>query len=288
MFQILSGTEASQYFREKMFSDSIRPKIAIILVGEDVPSQIYVKNKLKMAAEVGIEAKLYKFDAEVSEEIILNLISDLNNDKNTNGMIVQLPLPHHLDRNKIINAIDVKKDIDGLHSNNYGNLVLNDDIDKMLIPATPLGITLLLQYYGIDLSGKNCVILGRGVTVGSPLSILLSKKKFNATCTLCHTKTKNLKNHTLQADILISATGSPLSVTEDMVKEGAIVIDVGINRISDSTKKSGVRLVGDVDFEKVKDKCSFITPVPGGVGPMTITALLWNSFKAYRLQNEIN
>ena len=288
MYQLMSGVEASQYFRKKMFDDIIRPKISIILVGEDVPSQIYVKNKLKVAEEVGIEAKLHKFDEDVSEETLLNLIQKLNEDKNTNGMIVQLPLPQHLDRNKIINSIDVCKDIDGLHQQNYGNLILNENIDEMLIPATPLGITLLLQYYGIDLTGKNCVVIGRGVTVGAPLSILLGKKKFNATCTLCHTKTKNLKDHTLQADVLISATGAPLSVTKDMVKAGAVVVDVGISRIADSTKKSGVRLVGDVDFENVKDKCSFITPVPGGVGPMTITALLWNSFKAYRLQNFSN
>ena len=288
MYQLMSGVEASQYFRKKMFDDVIRPKISIILVGEDVPSQIYVKNKLKVAEEVGIEAKLHKFDEDVSEETLLNLIQKLNEDKNTNGMIVQLPLPQHLDRNKIINSIDVCKDIDGLHQQNYGNLILSENIDEMLIPATPLGITLLLQYYGIELAGKNCVIIGRGVTVGTPLSILLSKKNFNATCTLCHTKTKNLKDHTLQADVLISATGAPLSVTKDMVKEGAVVVDVGISRVADSTKKSGVRLVGDVDFENVKDKCSFITPVPGGVGPMTITALLWNSFKAYRLQNFSN
>lgn len=285
MYQLLSGVESSKFYRERMFSDIVRPKIAIILVGKDVPSQIYVKNKLKMASEVGIEAKLYKFDETVTEATLLELIANLNEDKNTNGMIVQLPLPKHLDRNKIINAIDVQKDIDGLHQSNYGNLVLCDDIDEMLIPATPLGITLLLQYYGIDLTGKHCVIIGRGVTVGSPLSILLSKKKFNATCTLCHSKTQNLKSLTQQADVLISATGCPLSVTKDMVKEGAVVVDVGINRIPDTTKKSGVRLVGDVDFEKVKDKCSFITPVPGGVGPMTITALLWNSFKTYKLQN---
>ena len=288
MYQLMSGIEASQYFRKKMFDDVIRPKISIILVGEDVPSQIYVKNKLKVAEEVGIEAKLHKFDEDVSEETLLNLIQKLNEDKNTNGMIVQLPLPQHLDRNKIINSIDVCKDIDGLHQQNYGNLILSENIDDMLIPATPLGITLLLQYYGIDLTGKNCVVIGRGVTVGTPLALLLSKKKFNATCTLCHTKTKNLQDHTLQADVLISATGAPLSVTKDMVKAGAVVVDVGISRVADSTKKSGVRLVGDVDFENVKDKCSFITPVPGGVGPMTITALLWNSFKAYRLQNFSN
>ena len=285
MYKLLSGNEASEFYRKKMFDEDISPKIAIILVGEDIPSQIYVKNKLKVAGEVGIEAKLYKFEEDVPEEVLLNLIHELNEDRSVNGMIVQLPLPRHLDRNKIINSIDPRKDIDGLHQQNYGNLILSDNIDEMLIPATPLGIVLLLQYYGIDLAGKNCVIVGRGVTVGTPLSLLLSKRIFNATCTLCHTKTKNLREYTLGADILISATGAPLSVSEDMVKEGAIVVDVGITRIADTTKKSGVRLVGDVDFEKVKDKCSFITPVPGGVGPMTITALLWNAFKAYRLQN---
>ncbi len=285
MYKLLSGNEASEFYRKKMFDAEIHPKIAIILVGEDIPSQIYVKNKLKVAGDVGIEAKLYKFDEDVSEDELLKLIQVLNEDREVNGMIVQLPLPRHLDRNKIINSIDPCKDIDGLHQQNYGNLILSDNIDEMLIPATPLGIVLLLQYYDIDLAGRNCVIIGRGVTVGTPLSLLLSKRKFNATCTLCHTKTQNLKDHTLNADILISATGAPLSVSGDMVKEGAVVVDVGITRIADATKKSGVRLVGDVDFENVKDKCSFITPVPGGVGPMTITALLWNSFKAYRLQN---
>ncbi|MDR2402275.1 MAG: bifunctional 5,10-methylenetetrahydrofolate dehydrogenase/5,10-methenyltetrahydrofolate cyclohydrolase, partial [Cytophagales bacterium] len=234
MYQLLSGIEASKYFRKKMFDDVVRPKISIILVGDDVPSQIYVKNKLKVAAEVGIEAQLYKFDVSVSEKILLDLIHKLNEDESINGMIVQLPLPKHLDRNKIINSIDVRKDIDGLHQQNYGNLILNENIDEMLIPATPLGISLLLQYYGIDLSGKDCVILGRGVTVGTPLNILLSKKIFNATCTLCHTKTKNLQEHTLRADILISATGAPFSVTADMVKEKAVVVDVGISRIADA------------------------------------------------------
>ena len=285
MYQLMSGIEASKYFKKKMFDDAIHPKIAIILVGDDVPSQIYVKNKLKAAEEVEIEANLYKFDENVSEEILLNLIQKLNGDGSVNGIIVQLPLPQHLNRNRIINSVDVCKDIDGLHQQNYGNLILNENIDEMLIPATPLGISLLFQYYGINLEGKNCVVIGRGLTVGTPIALLLGKKKFNATCTLCHTKTKNLKDHTLRADILISATGSPLSVTEDMVQEGAVVIDIGISRIPDVTKKSGVRLVGDVDFESVKDKCSFITPVPGGVGPMTVTALLWNSFKAYKLQN---
>ena len=285
MYKLLSGNEASEFYRKKMFDAEIHPKIAIILVGEDIPSQIYVKNKLKVAGDVGIEAKLYKFDEDVSEDELLKLSQVLNEDREVSGMIVQLPLPRHLNRNKIINSIDPRKDIDGLHQHNYGNLILSDNIDEMLIPATPLGIVLLLQYYGIDLEGKNCVIIGRGVTVGTPLSLLLSKRKFNATCTLCHTKTQNLRDHTLKADILVSATGAPLSVSEDMVKDGAVVVDVGITRIADATKKSGVRLVGDVDFENVKDKCSFITPVPGGVGPMTITALLWNSFKAYRLQN---
>ena len=282
----MSGTEASKYFRGKMSESEIHPKISIILIGDDVPSQIYVKNKLKFAKELGVEAQLHKFDANVSQDEILNLISDLNHDKNTNGMIVQLPVPEHLDRKKIVNAIDPKKDIDGLHQLNYGNLILNENIDEMLIPATPFGITLLLDFYKIDLKGKHCVILGRGLTVGKALDILLSKKKFNATCTLCHTQTKEIEKYCQNADVLISAMGSPLFVKNDMIKDGAVVIDVGINRIPDETKKNGVRLVGDVDFENVKEKCSFITPVPGGVGPMTITALLWNAFKAYKIQHQ--
>lgn len=284
MYTLMSGVEASNHFRKKMSEDTIHPKIAIILVGDDIPSQIYVKNKLKAAQELGIEVTLYKFEENISEDELLRLIEKLNNDKTMNGMIVQLPLPPHLNRNKIINAVDPKKDIDGLHQSNYGDLILNENIDEMLIPATPLGITLLLEYYGINLQGKHCVILGRGVTVGKALDNLLNKKKFNATCTMCHTQTQEIEKYCKDADVLIAAMGSPLFVKEDMIKPGAVVIDVGINRIPDVAKKNGVRLVGDVDFDNVKEKCSFITPVPGGVGPMTITALFWNAFKAYRLQ----
>ncbi len=282
---LLSGVEASQFFRQKMSEESFRPKISIILVGDDVPSQIYVKNKMKAALELGVEAQLHKFEWDVEEKTILELIKNLNEDPTTNGMIVQLPLPAHLDKFKILNAIDPCKDIDGLHPQNYGNLVLNENLDELLIPATPLGITLMLEYYGINLAGKHCVILGRGTTVGKPLDLLLSKRKFNATCTLCHTKTQNIEKYCEEADVLISAMGVPKFVKN--VKKGAVVVDVGINRIPDATKKSGVRLVGDVDFDLVKDKCSFITPVPGGVGPMTITALFWNAFKASKNQNTL-
>ena len=282
---LLNGVEASQFFRQKMSEESFRPKISIILVGEDVPSQIYVKNKLKAAEELGVVAQLHKFDSDVDEQTILNLIRSLNEDVTTNGMIVQLPLPAHLDKHKILNAIDPRKDIDGLHPQNYGNLVLKEDLDELLIPATPLGITLLLEFYGVNLEGKHCVILGRGPTVGKPLDLLLSKRKFNATCTLCHTKTQNVEKYCEEADVLIAAMGVPKFVKN--VKEEAVVVDVGINRIPDATKKSGVRLVGDVDFELVKDKCSYITPVPGGVGPMTITALFWNAFKACKNQNGV-
>ena len=260
-------------------------KMSIVLVGNDPASHIYVKKKLKKDKELGIKCDLYELDENIQESKVLNLIEDLNN-SDTNGIVVQLPLPNHLNTEKIIGNIDPNKDIDGLHPLNYGKLILRNDLENMLIPATPFGIYTLLNYYDIDLHGKNCVIVGRGLTVGTPLSILLSKntKNCNATVTLCHSKTENIIEYTSKADVLISAVGKYNFIKDDMVKNGAVVIDVGISRIKDKSKKNGERVVGDVDFEKVKNKCSFITPVPGGVGPMTITGLILNLLKAYKKQ----
>ena len=259
--------------------------MAIVLVGDDPASHIYVRNKIKKDEQLGIKCDLYELDKAVSESDLLSLIDKLNNDE-TNGIVVQLPLPKHLDAEKIIKHINPLKDIDGLHPLNYGNLILKNDLEKMLIPATPLGIYSMLDYYDIDTCGKNCVIIGRGLTVGTPLSILLSKniKRGNCSVTLCHSKTKNLLQYTSKADILISAVGVPSFIKENMVKEGAVVIDVGISRVEDKSKKNGERVIGDVDFENVKNKCSFITPVPGGVGPMTIAGLILNLMKAYKMQ----
>ena len=262
--------------------------MAIILVGDDPASHIYVRNKIKKDEQLGIKCDLYELEKNISESELLSLIDKLNND-DTTGIVVQLPLPKHLDSEKIIRHINPLKDIDGLHPLNYGNLILKNDLENMLIPATPLGVYSILDYYDIETCGKNCVIVGRGLTVGTPLSILLSKniKRGNCTVTLCNSKTMNLSRYTSNADILISAVGKPNFIKENMVKEGAVVIDVGISRVEDKSKKNGERIVGDVDFEKVKDKCSFITPVPGGVGPMTIAGLILNLLKAYKMQKSL-
>lgn len=281
-----------KFIAEEIFKNIKIPsdiKMAIVLVGDDPASHIYVRNKIKKNEQLGIKCDLYKLSSTVSETELLSLIDKLNNG-DTNGFVVQLPLPKHLNTGKIISHINPVKDIDGLHPLNYGNLVLKNDLEKMLVPATPLGIYSILDYYDIDTCGKNCVIVGRGLTVGTPLSILLSKniKRGNCTVSLCHSKTDNLSQYTLKADILISAVGIPNFIKENMVKEGAVVVDVGISRVEDKSKKNGERVVGDVDFEHVKNKCSFITPVPGGVGPMTIAGLILNLLKAYKMQKSLN
>ena len=271
MYQLMYG----KFIAEEIFKNIKIPmdiKMAIILVGDDPASHIYVRNKIKKDEQLGIKCDLYELEKNVSEKELLSLIDKLNND-DTTGIVVQLPLPKHLNSEKIIRYINPLKDIDGLHPLNYGNLILKNDLENMLIPATPLGV------YSI----------GRGLTVGTPLSILLSKniKRGNCTVTLCNSKTMNLSRYTSNADILISAVGRPNFIKEDMVKEGAVVIDVGISRVEDKSKKNGERIVGDVDFEKVKNKCSFITPVPGGVGPMTIAGLILNLLKAYKMQKSL-
>ena len=257
------------------------PHLAAILVGDDSASQTYVSGKEKACKEVGIISSLYKLPESVSEKELLEVIDYLNNDDHISGFIVQLPLPKHIDEKKMICRINPAKDIDGFHPENFGRMALNL---PAYIPATPYGIMQLIERYKIETSGKNCVVLGRSHIVGSPVSILLSRKAYpgDATVTVCHSRTPNLKDISKNADILIVAMGQPEFVTKDMVKEGAVVIDVGIHRIPSESSKSGYKLIGDVKFDEVSKKASFITPVPGGVGPMTIAALLMNTLKAYK------
>jgi methylenetetrahydrofolate dehydrogenase (NADP+)/methenyltetrahydrofolate cyclohydrolase len=256
------------------------PHLAAILVGNDPASETYVASKVKNCKEVGINSSLFKYENSITEEMLLEKIIELNEDNEIDGILVQVPLPKHISEKKVINTISAKKDVDGFHPLNIGNMVLGF---PTFISATPYGILLLLKHYKIETPGKNVVIIGRSNNVGTPLSILLSRNNNeygNATVTLCHSRTKDLASVCQKADILIAAIGKPKFVTADMVKENAVVIDVGINRIKDETKKSGFALKGDVDFENVAPKCSYITPVPGGVGLMTIAALLMNTYKA--------
>jgi methylenetetrahydrofolate dehydrogenase (NADP+)/methenyltetrahydrofolate cyclohydrolase len=236
-----------------------------------------VANKVKDCEEVGFISTLVRFDSGIAESVLLNKIKEFNNDPDIDGFIVQLPLPAHISENKVINSIDPQKDADGFHPVNIGKMVLGF---HGYLPATPYGIVELIKRYGIETSGKNCVVIGRSNIVGRPVSILLSQKGMDATVTVVHSRTKNIREIVSRADIIIAAMGSPAFVTEDMVKEGAVVIDVGTTRISSKDTKSGFKLIGDVDFEKVAPKCSFITPVPGGVGPMTRVSLLRNTLMA--------
>ena len=255
------------------------PHLALVLIEDDPASHVYVTHKMKACREVGFKVTLCKERAHLTEAALLALVRRLNEDPSIQGIVVQLPLPPHIDPWTIIQAINPMKDVDGLHPDNYGKMAYNHPAH---IPATPLGILLLLAYYKIETVGKQCVIVGRGSTVGAPLSILLSRKGYpgNATVTVCHSQTKDLAFFTSQADVLVVAVGKPYLVTADMVKAGATVIDVGLSRLPDCTKKSGYRLQGDVDFESVYPRCSYITPVPGGVGPMTVMALLLNTLRA--------
>ena len=257
------------------------PHLAAILVGDNGASQNYVSMKVKDCKEVGFDSTLVKFDANVSEQELLDKIAELNADDTINGFIVQLPLPDHISDNKVILAIDPRKDVDGFCPENIGNLCL--DLPTF-VSATPNGIMELLHRYNIETEGKHCVVLGRSNIVGTPMAILLSRNNNtgNATVTIAHSRTKNLKEICQSADILIVAIGKTEFVTADMVKEGAIVIDVGQTRVPDESRKSGFRNVGDVDFETVKNKCSFITYVTGGVGPMTRASLLQNTLKAHQ------
>tara|TARA_B110000091_G_scaffold204323_1_gene238845 strand:+ start:570 stop:1445 length:876 start_codon:yes stop_codon:yes gene_type:complete len=273
--------EISLEVRELKSRGHKTPHLAAVIVGHNGASITYVNAKVKACERVGFESSLIRLPEETSEEDLLNEIAILNIDNDIDGFIVQLPLPKHINEQKVIMAIDPKKDVDGFHPTNVGKMALNL---PTFISATPFGILELLDRYNVETSGKHVVILGRSHIVGSPMSILLSQKRKvgNATVTMCHSRTKNLKEITLQADIIVAAIGIPEFVKADMVKDNVTVIDVGITRLPDSSKKSGFRLVGDVAFEEVSKKSEFITPVPGGVGPMTIAMLLKNTLIACR------
>jgi len=272
---------------EKLKSKGITVGLAAVLVGEDPPSQVYIGMKSKACQKVEIYSEVLKFPQGIPESELLSQIDVLNKRPEIHGILVQLPLPSHIKEDKMIQRIDPKKDVDGFHPFNVGMMVAGKPI---FLPCTPFGIQQLLTRSGNDPSGKHVVILGRGNIVGRPLSILLSQKApgANATVTLCHTKTDNMSELTKKADILVAAMGKPKFVTKDMVKKDAVVIDVGVNRIEDPQSKKGYRLVGDVDFESVKEIAKSITPVPGGVGPMTVAMLLCNTLKAAKLQTKIS
>jgi len=279
--KIINGTITAKTIRNKIKEEVEEfykknnkvPKLTVILVGNDPASLSYIKGKKNGCKKVGIDFELLQLPEETKESELINLIDKLNSDKNTNGILVQLPLPKDISEDKIIESIVPEKDVDGFHPVNIGRMIAG--IDSFL-PCTPYGIIKLLKENNINIEGKNAVVVGRSNIVGKPISFLLLKE--NATVTICHSKTKDLKEKCLQGDILVAAVGKPKMITDDMVKDGAVVIDVGINRV-------GEKLYGDVDYEKVKEVAGFITPVPGGVGPMTITMLLENTLKAAKLQN---
>ena len=262
---------------KKLKENGITPCLAVILVGENPASVSYVTGKQKALSEVGMNDRSIRLPENTDESELLEIIGKLNEDDSVHGILVQLPLPKHIDEEKIILAIKPEKDVDGFHPMNVGNLVIGK---KTFLPCTPHGIIVLLEKMGIETDGKHAVVVGRSNIVGKPVSLLLSRKNINCTVTVCHTGTKNMKEMTRQADILVVASGKPHTVTKDMVKPGATVIDVGVNRIPDDSKKSGFRLVGDCDFDEIKEIASFITPVPGGVGPMTISMLICNTLLA--------
>lgn len=255
------------------------PHLAAVLVGDNPASNSYVRNKVRFCDQVGFESTLIRKDSSITEEELLEIVRDLNESEDVDGYIVQLPLPDHIDEEKVNLAINPDKDVDGFHPLNFGKIIQGMDA---YIPATPYGILTMLDRYNIETSGKKVVVIGRSNIVGTPISILLSRKTKigNATVTLAHSRTKDLSAEVAQADIIIAAIGIPNFITGDMVKEGAVIIDVGINRVEDDSRKSGYRLVGDVDFESASAKASYITPVPGGVGPMTVCALMMNTLKA--------
>ncbi len=287
--KIIDGKSTSLEIQQELYDQVLLikenggkvPHLAAVLVGNDGASQTYVNAKVKACQRVGFESSLIQLETSINEKDLLAEIQKLNDNNDVDGFIVQLPLPNHIDESKVTLAISPKKDVDGFHPQNVGRMNLGL---PTYLPATPNGVMELLKRYEIETSGKNCVVVGRSHIVGSPMSILMSKKDNpgNATVTLVHSRTKDVKSITKQADILIVALGVPEFITADMVKEGAVVIDVGIHRIDDPSAKRGFRLKGDVKFDEVAPKCSFITPVPGGVGPMTIASLLMNTLKAVK------
>ncbi len=285
MNKLIDGIKVSEEIKKEIKSEidffissgKRRPSLSIVLVGKHSASKIYVKAKMKACKEVGINANLISLSDNISQKDLLILIEKLNNKKTEDGFIVQLPLPDHISVQKVIDSIDPNKDIDGFTNDNIGSITSKK---KKLMPATGLGVLTLIERYKIDIVSKNCVVLGSSRNVGAAIAQILMQRE-DVTITVCNSKTKNLNNITINADIIISAVGKPNLVTQDMVKDGVIIIDVGISRIKDSTRKSGYKIVGDVDFENVSKKAKMISPVPGGVGPMTIVSLLQNTLKAY-------
>jgi methylenetetrahydrofolate dehydrogenase (NADP+)/methenyltetrahydrofolate cyclohydrolase len=290
--QILNGKEAAQSIKDalklnvaQLSSEGKKvPHLAAVLVGNNGASETYVAAKVKACEEVGFKSTLIRAEESISSLKLLDIIRDLNGDIDVDGILVQLPLPKHISEQEVINAIDPEKDVDGFHPSNVGRMVLGQ---PTFIPATPYGIMLLLEHYKVETKGKHAVVIGRSHIVGRPMSILLSGSGYpgNCTVTVCHSHTKNLEEICRSADIIVAALGKPEFVKADMVKEGAVVIDVGITRVLDPSKKSGFALKGDVDYQNVAPKCSFITPVPGGVGPMTIAALLKNTYLSCSKKN---
>lgn len=285
-YQLIDGKATAAKIKEEIAQEveaivsagGKRPHLAAILVGHDGGSETYVKNKVLACEACGFKSSLIRFEDDVTEDVLLSKVKELNEDPDVDGYIVQLPLPKHIDEQKIIMAIDYRKDVDGFHPVNVGRMAIGL---PCFISATPLGILTLLRRYGIETSGKKCVILGRSNIVGKPMAQLMMQKQYgDSTVTVCHSHSKTLKQECREADILIAAIGSPDFVTADMVKDGAVVIDVGTIRVPDATRKNGFRLNGDVKFDEVADKCSYITPVPGGVGPMTICSLMKNTLAA--------
>lgn len=285
--ELLDGKKLSEEIKNELKADVAAwvasgkraPHLAAVLVGEDPASQVYVRSKVRSCEQVGFSSTLIRESAAITESELLALVDKLNKDPEIDGFIVQLPLPRHIDEEKITLAIDPRKDVDGFHPVNFGRMAQGL---PSYLPATPFGIVEMIRRYNLPTEGKEVVVLGRSNIVGTPISILLSRKGYpgNATVTICHSRTADLAAHTLRADILVAAIGIPEMITGDMVKEGAVVIDVGINRIDAPEREKGYRLAGDVDFESVSAKASFITPVPGGVGLMTVVSLLVNTFKA--------
>ncbi len=270
---------------ENLKKEGITPGLGVILVGEDPASKSYVTAKEKACDSLGIYSDNRHIPKETSEEELLSIIEEMNNDPKIDGILVQLPLPGHIDPDKVIMSISPEKDVDGFHPQSIGKMIMGKET---FLPCTPHGVVKLLNYAGIQIEGSHVVVVGRSNIVGKPVANLLldKSKNGNATVTVCHSRTKNIKEMTLQADILIAAIGKPQFITADMVKDGAVIIDVGVNRVEDSTKKKGFRLVGDVDFEPIKEKAAAITPVPGGVGPMTITMLMYNTVQSAKQRKE--
>jgi len=287
--QLIDGKQLAKTIKEEIAAEveeliadgGKKPHLAAVLIGEDAASKVYVRNKVRSCEQVGFDSTMIRRSSDITEAEVLQIVEELNNNPEIDGFIVQLPLPKHIDEQKVILAINPRKDVDGFHPTNFGRMAQGL---PAYLPATPFGIMQMLDRNNIDVEGKQCVVLGRSNIVGTPISILLSRKASpgNATVVLCHSRTKNLIEHTKRADILIVALGRPEFITGDMVKDGVVVIDVGINRVEDESRPKGYRLAGDVKFDEVAPKSSFITPVPGGVGPMTVTSLLMNTLKSCR------